>query len=132
MRKRGTFVVEASCLVPIICLLLVYLFFFTLYVHDHAVCVHTALEAGVKGCYRDGRSDRQIEEEVKEDAGQKLKERLLWIKQAEVTVSVNPVQLEIRICGNGSFLPVEGIKIQRKIKRIQSCGNIRRSRWMRN
>lgn len=132
MKKRGTFVVEASCLVPFICLLLVYVVFFTLYAHDYAVCAHTALEAGAKGIYRDGRSDRQIEEEVKEDAGYKLKERLLWMRQAEVEVSVDPIQLNIRIHGKGSFLPVDGIEIQRKFRRIQPCGILRRSRWMRN
>lgn len=132
MKKRGTFVVEASCLVPFICLLLVYVFFFTLYAHDYAVCAHTALEAGVKGIYQDGKSDRQIEQDVKEDAGHKLKERLLWMKQAEVEVSVDPVQLNIRIYGSGSFLPVDGIRVQRKLRRLQPCEMLRRSRWMRN
>lgn len=132
MKKRGVFVVEASCIVPLICLLLVYLFFFTLYAHDYAVCAHTALEAGIKGIYRDGRNDGQIKDGVKEDTALKLKERLLWMQQAEVEVSVNPVQLEIKIYGNGSFLHAGGIQIQKKIRRIKPCEMIRRNRWMRN
>ena len=40
---------EASMLVPIICILLVYLVYFTLYTHDCAVVTHGILESGVKG-----------------------------------------------------------------------------------
>lgn len=132
MKRRGTFVVEASYLVPFICLLLVYVVFFTLYAHDYAVCAHTALEVGAKGLYWDGRSDRQMEEDVKENAEHKLKERLLWMQQADVEVSVDPVQINIRIRGSGNFLSVDGIKVQRKIRRIQPCEMLRRSKWMRN
>ena len=47
MKKKGRYVVEAAYLVPVICILLVYLVFFTLYAHDYAVCAHTALECGI-------------------------------------------------------------------------------------
>ena len=39
-RKKGQFVLEASILVPMICILLVYLVYFTLYTHDCAVMAY--------------------------------------------------------------------------------------------
>ena len=44
-RKKGRFVLEASILVPMICILLVYLVYFTLYTHDCAVVTHGILES---------------------------------------------------------------------------------------
>ena len=132
MKKRGRFVLEAALLTPGICILLVYLVFFTLYAHDYAVCVHTALQAGVKGIYQDGRTDPQIQADVETDIAQKLSERLLWLEQEEVSVQASPVRLTIRICGRGSFLPVEGIDIQQEIYRIQPCETVRRCRWLKD
>ncbi len=60
-RKKGRFVLEASMLVPIICILLVYLVYFTLYTHDCAVVTHGILESGVKGIYRMEDQTRQSE-----------------------------------------------------------------------
>ena len=75
-RKKGRFVLEASILVPMICILLVYLVYFTLYTHDCTVVTHGILESGVKGIYRDGRSDGVIREQMQEDLSRKLSERL--------------------------------------------------------
>lgn len=132
MKRRGRFVLEATLLTPMICMLLVYLVFFTLYAHDYAVCAHTALEAGVQGLYQDGRNDLRIASDVEAAALQKLGERLLWLKETEVNVEINPAKLVIQIDGTGSFLPVEGIKVIQELYRIQPCESIRRSRWLLN
>lgn len=131
MKKKGRYVLEAAFLVPGICILLVHLVFFTLYAHDCAVCVHTALESGIKGCYQDGRTDGQLKETLEKDMSEKLAERLLWLEERNVEVRVNPVRITLRITGTGSFLPVSGLEIERTIYRIQPCKTIRRSRWMR-
>lgn len=130
MKKKGRFVLEASLLVPGICILIVHIVFFTLYAHDYAVCVHTAVQSGVKGSYPDGRSNAQIIEDVERDIKQKLSERLLWLRQKEVSVQADSVRLTVRIYGTGSFLPVEGIDIQQEIYRIQPCETVRRCRWL--
>lgn len=130
MRKKGRYVVEAAYLVPWICLLLVYLVFFTLYAHDYAVCVHTALECGIQGSYRDGRSDRQIKEDLEQALLEKLPQRLLWLEKKAVEVKVDPVRICIEVSGSGSFLPVDGIHIKQTIYRIQPCSTVRRSRWL--
>ena len=106
-RKKGRFVLEASMLVPIICILLVYLVYFTLYTHDCAVVIHGILESGVKGIYRDGRSDEAIREQMQEDLSRKLSERLLWMEDAEVEARVGPLQAEVKVSGKGRFLPVQ-------------------------
>ncbi len=90
--NRNSFVLEI--LVPMICILLVYLVYFTLYTHDCAVVIHGILESGVKGIYRDGRSDEVIREQMQEDLSRKLSERLLWMEDAEVEVRVGPLQAE--------------------------------------
>lgn len=131
MKKKGRFVLEASVLVPGISLLLVYLCFFTLYTHDCAVCVHTALQSGVKGIYRDGQSSRQIEENIRKDLREKLGERLLWIREPEIEVQVNPVQAKIRISGSGGFWPREQIETEQKLYRVKASESVRRSRWLR-
>ncbi len=132
MKKKGRYVVEASYLVPVICILLVYLAFFTLYAHDYAVCAHTVLTSGVKGCYQDGRTGEERREETEKELAQKLSGRLLWLEDEAVEVQVNPVRFTIRMSGKGSFLPVSGIVIEREIYRVQPCETLRRSRWMRD
>lgn len=132
MKKKGRYVVEASYLVPVICILLVYLVFFTLYAHDYAVCAHTVLTSGVKGCYQDGRTGEEWREETEKELAQKLSGRLLWLEDEAVEVQVNPVRFTIRMSGKGSFLPVSGIVIEREIYRVQPCETLRRSRWMRD
>ena len=88
MKKKGRFVIEAAYLVPFICILMVYLFYFTLYTHDYAVLVHGAFESGVKGLYEKELSHRQMEQKIKEDLETKLAERLLWAQEfrAEPTI----------------------------------------------
>ena len=80
MKQRGRFVLEAALLTPGICILLVYLVYFTLYAHDYAVLAHCALESGVKGIYWEGQSDQETEQEIREDLQWKLQERLLWVQ----------------------------------------------------
>lgn len=131
-RKKGRFVLEASVLVPMICILLVYLVYFTLYTHDCAVVTHGILESGVKGIYRDGRSDAVIKEQIQEDLSNKLEERLLWMKDAEVKVYVSPLQAEVQVSGRGGFLPVQiEIKAEEKLYRVRPCKVVRRSRWIK-
>ena len=71
-RKKGRYVLEAAVLMPGICILLVYLVYFTLYTHDCAVVTHGMLESGVKGIYRDARSDAARKEQIQEDLKDKL------------------------------------------------------------
>lgn len=130
MKKKGRYVLEAAMLVPGICILLVYLVFFTLYAHDYAVCTQIAVEAGVKGLYPDGTSDGQIKEEVERDLRQKLSTRLFWVQEEDVMVELNPVRMKIQISGSGNFLPVDGLLVERELYRIQPCKTIRRCRWM--
>ena len=131
MKKKGRYVVEAAYLVPVICILLVYLVFFTLYAHDYAVCAHTALECGIKGSYPDGRTNEQIRKDVEQELEQKLSERLLWLQEKTVQVQVNMARLTIQISGSGSFLPVSGIEVRREVWRIWPCETLRRSGWLR-
>lgn len=130
-RKRGRFVLEASVLVPMICILLVYLVYFTLYTHDCAVVTHGILESGVKGIYRDGRTDAVIKEQIQEDLSRKMEERLLWMKDAQVKVSVSSFQTEVQVSGRGRFLPAQiEISAVEKLYRVRPCKVIRRSRWL--
>ena len=131
MKRKGRYVLEAALLVPGVCILLVYVVFFTLYAHDCAVCVHTVLEAGIEGCYQDGRSGEKIWADVEQEIRKKLSERLLWLQDETVEVSVNPVRLQIRMEGVGSFLPVDGIEVRQAVYRVRPCEVIRRSRWLR-
>jgi len=78
-RKKGRFVLEAAYLVPMVCLLMVYLVRFTLYAHDCAVCAHTMMEAGMKGIYREEKTSGEMEDLIRQDLQKKLKERLLWM-----------------------------------------------------
>ena len=131
-RKKGRFVLEASVLVPMICILLVYLVYFTLYTHDCAVVTHGILESGVKGIYRDGRSDAVVKEQIQEDLSNKLEERLLWLEDAQVKVYVSPLQAEVQVSGRGRFLPVQiEIKTEEKLYRVRPCKAVRRSRWLK-
>ena len=104
MKRKGRYVLEAALLVPGVCILLVYVVFFTLYAHDCAVCVHTVLEAGIEGCYQDGRSGEKIRADVEQEIRKKLSER---------------------------FLPVDGIEVRQAVYRVRPCEVIRRSRWLR-
>lgn len=131
MKKKGRFVVEASYLVPGFSLLFVFLVFFTLYVHDYAVCVHTMVQCGVKGSYRLAWTDGQIENYVCQEIEEKLSERLLWMENREVEVSVNPLKIQITVSGIGGLLPVERVQISQKITRNLPCETIRRSRWLK-
>lgn len=131
MKKKGRFVLEAALLVPEICLLIVYLVYFTLYAHDYAVAVHGVLESGVKGIYRDGSSDSQVEEDIQQDLSRKLSERLLWIQKPEVEVQVSPVKVVVSLSGEGPFLPVEGIYVKQELYRSCPSKTVRRSRWLK-
>ena len=111
--------------------MLVYIVYFTLYVHDCTVCAHAVLESGVKGIYTNGKSSVQRESDVEQDLKQKLSERLLWIKEEEIDVKVNPVQLQIQVNGTGVFLPVKEVQIEQCLYRLHPCETIRRSRWLR-
>lgn len=122
---------EAAFLTPGICVLLVYLVYFTLYAHDYAALVHGALESGVKGICREGLSDGQIEQRIGEDLRQKLPERLLWVKEPKIEVKVSPVKASVHLSGRGAFLPVNDIQVQQDLYRIKPCEIIRRSRWLR-
>lgn len=122
---------EAAVLVPGISLLLVCLVMFTLYTHDCAVCVHTIMESGIKGIYRDGTGSRQAEENISQDLEKKLSERLLWVRQPNVKVSVSPVKVSIQMTGSGPGFPAETIEIEQQIYRIRTSETVRRSRWLR-
>lgn len=131
-RKKGRYVLEAAVLMPGICILLVYLVYFTLYTHDCAVVTHGMLESGVKGIYRDARSDAARKEQIQEDLKDKLEERLIWIEDAEVNVTADPVRVKIEVSGKGRFLPAQiQIKKEETLWRIAPCKVIRRSRWLR-
>lgn len=130
MKRRGRFVLEAALLTPGICILLVYLVYFTLYAHDCAALAHGALESGVKGLYEERLPDRQIEQNIKNDLYQKLKQRVLWVTEPEVEVQVNPVCVAVRLSGQGAFLNAGEISVQQKLYRLQPCAIIRRSRWL--
>ena len=130
MKRKGRMVLEAAYIVPGICLLLVYLVFFSLYVHDYAVCAHAALECGTKGVYPDARSNQQREQGTEAELEQKLEERLLWLSEQQAEVKVDPVHLIIKITGKGDFLPLEGFLLEQKVTRIQPCETIRRSKWL--
>ena len=131
MKKKGRYVVEAAYLVPGICILLVYIVFFTLYAHDHAVCVHTVLETAIRGSYPDGRTSGQIRDDMERELAQKLSERLLWLQEERVEVQVSPVKIAVLVSGSGSFLPVSGIEVRQELYRIRPCETLRRSRWMK-
>lgn len=131
MKKRGRFVLEAALLIPGICILLVYLVFFTLYAHDSAVASHALLESGVKGIYRTGMTDGQLEQNIMKDLQQKCSERALWIQNPDIEVQVNPVSVSIRVSGRGAFLQEGEIQIQKKLHRVNPCEFIRRRRWLR-
>ena len=130
MKKKGRLVIEAAYLVPFICILMVYLFFFTLYTHDYAVVVHAALESGVKGLYEENLSDRQIEKKIKEDLEAKLSERLLWAKEYKVETEVSPVKAKVRITWEGSFLPLGELEFEKNLYRIKPCEILRYGRWL--
>ncbi len=130
MKRKGRYVLEAAIIVPIICILLVYLVLFTFYAHDYAVATQVALEAGIKGLYPDGSTDSQKKEEIEKDLATKLSACFLWVQEDAITVELNPVRLKIDIAGRGDFLPVDGLRLRREVYRIQPCKTIRRCRWM--
>lgn len=123
--------VEAAYLVPWLCILLVYVVFYTLYAHDYAVCVHTVLESGIRGSYPDGRTSGQIREDVERETAERLSERLLWLQKETVEVQVSPVKITIRVSGHGRFLPVSGIEVRQELYRLRPCETLRRSRWIK-
>lgn len=129
-KKKGRFVLEAAALIPGVCILLVYLVYFTLYAHDYAVCSHAALEAGTKGIYREGDSGGEMEEKICRDLQKKLNHRLLWVKETEIQVKVNPAQAVIQITGQGDFLKGCSVTVERRINRIRPCTVIRKCRWL--
>lgn len=129
-KRKGRFVLEAAILVPGICLLLVFLIYFTLYAHDYAVCTHVSLESGTKGIYREGDSSTEMEQKICQDLKEKLNHRLLWVKQPEIQVQVNSAQAVIQITGQGNFLKGCSVNVTRKISRIRPCTTIRKSRWL--
>ncbi|MDO4262240.1 MAG: hypothetical protein Q4C82_09180 [Eubacteriales bacterium] len=125
IKKKGRYVLEAAWLVPGICLLLVYLVYFTLYAHDSAVIAHGMLESGVKGICRDGASDASVERRIREDLREKLEQRLLWAEEPDIEVEVNPVRALIRVSGEGPFLTGIRIEAERTLYRIDPCQTIR-------
>lgn len=131
MKKKGRFVLEAALLTPGICILLVYLVYFTLYAHDHAVLVHAALEAGVKGIYREDLSNKRTEQKITEDLQRKLSERTLWIQDPKIEVQVSPVRAVIKLSGQGAFLQTGAVQVQQTVYRVNPCGIIRQSRRLR-
>ena len=131
MKQKGRFVLEAALLTPGICILLVYLVYFTLYAHDYAVLAHGALESGVKGIYEEHLPDGQIEKNIENDLRRKLKQRVLWIAEPEVEVQVNPVRAVVRLSGQGAFLNAGEILVEQSLYRLKPCAVIRRSRWLR-
>ena len=112
-RKKGRFVLEAAYLVPMVCLLMVYLVYFTLYAHDCAVCAHTMMEAGMKGIYREEKTSGEMEDLIRQELQKKLKERLLWMEAPDIAVDVNPVRARIRI------------ETERTLYRISPCPALR-------
>lgn len=130
MKQRGRFVLEAALLVPGICILFVYLAYFTLYAHDCAVLTHGALESGVKGIYRENRPDGQTLQRIREDLLQKLPERLLWLREPDIEVQVNPVKVSVCLSGRGPFLSVGEIRVRQDLYRVNPCEIVRRSRWL--
>lgn len=124
-KKKGRFVLEAAALIPGVCILLVYLVYFTLYAHDCAVCAHTMMEAGMKGIYREEKTSGEMEDLIRQDLQKKLKERLLWMEAPDITVDVNPVRARIRVSGTGPFLRKIRIETERTLYRISPCPALR-------
>ena len=124
-RKKGRFVLEAAYLVPMVCLLMVYLVYFTLYAHDCAVCAHTILEAGTKAIYREELTSGEMKNQIEQELQKKLKERLLWMEEPEITAEVNPVRVRIRVSGTGPFLRQIKIEMDRTLYRVSPCQTVR-------
>ena len=124
-KKKGRFVLEAAALIPGVCLLMVYLVYFTLYAHDCAVCAHTMMEAGMKGIYREEKTSGEMEDLIRQELQKKLKERLLWMEAPDITVDVNPVRARIRVSGTGPFLRKIRIETERTLYRISPCPALR-------
>lgn len=124
-KKKGRFVLEAAALIPGVCILLVYLVYFTLYAHDCAVCAHTMMEAGMKGIYREEKTSGEMEDLIRQDLQKKLQERLLWMEAPDITVDVNPVRARIRVSGTGPFLRKIRIETERTLYRISPCPALR-------
>lgn len=123
-RKKGRFVLEAAYLVPMVCLLMVYLVYFTLYAHDCAVCAHTMMEAGMKGIYREEKTSGEMEDLIRQDLQKKLKERLLWMEAPDIAVDVNPVRARNPRFRNRIILPENKVETERTLYRIR---RVRRS-----
>jgi len=131
MKRKGRFVLEAAYLVPLICTLLVAMVYFTLYVHDYAVCAHTALECGVGELCRKGQSEGEMEGKIRAGLEQKLLERLLWMQTPQVEVQVSPFCIHIRVSGTGRGFWGEEIRLEQQLDRITPCEIIRRCRWLK-
>ncbi len=130
VRKKGRFVLEAAYLVPGICVLLVFLVYFTLYAHDYAVCTHAALESGTKGIYRLDRTATSEQAAIKADLEEKLAERLIWISDPEVEVNAGPLSVNVHIAGSGRFLTSYSIEVNRTLYRVNPCDTLRTTRWL--
>ncbi len=131
VRKKGRFIVEASYLVPLICILLVFLVYFTLRAHDYAVCAHTAIECGVKELCQTGRTNREIQEQLQAGLEQKLPKRLLWMQEPRIETDVGPLSIKIHIEGPGKLLSEKGIQFQQTLSRREPCKTIRRIKWLK-
>lgn len=133
MKKKGRMVIEAAYIVPGLCILFCSLIFFTLYSHDYAVCRQTVLESGIKGLYEEGKSNIQIENQIRNDLAKKLGERMLWASVFEQEVTVNAVQIKIKVTAKGrkDQLPVDTISVQQTFLRVHPDQTIRISNWLK-
>lgn len=112
---RASVTVEASLVVPFLCLLLAVLLQVIFYLHDVSIFASTAYEAAQKAADLEGASQKEKQDYAKEQAQVLLQGKRLACSAYQVEAKATSKKVLVYINGNSGFLRGVSIEVQKEV-----------------
>lgn len=130
--RQGSFVVEASFVMPLLILIVFVCIALSLYLHDRSVLAACAAEMAGKGASEKYRTEQELETSLAWRAETLAQERLLACKELEA--SVKATQWSVTVCFSGSTPLLSGLEIQEEetAKRLNPTELVRGGRQLKD
>lgn len=108
MKYKGSYTVEAACLMPLLLGVIVALIYLAFFLHDRAILTETVYMAALKGSFLEESDNARIEHLVKQECNYVMEQDLIVLKEEKVSVKVNKGSIFVQLSGRMNY-PTLGV-----------------------
>lgn len=108
MKYKGSYTVEAACLLPLILGVIVMLIYLGLYLHDRTILSETAYMAALKGSFLENASNSEIEHEMHSECENVLENNQFVLNNKNIKVTAESQSVSVTLSGQMEY-PTLGV-----------------------